>query len=217
MRRLKVPREEHVHALEDVLRAGASDRKDSFVTEEVVGLCEHDLADPHLQLHVVELSLKTHAHRADRGVVLVVPLRVQKLRVHLHHTLDVEGADVQELRGVSLAVLCGNNVGVLVDGLDGLLHFIQLVLVHEVALVQQYAVSEGDLLDGLVLDPLGLLLAEMLQDMLRINDRDDAVEMIAAQHILLHKEGLRHWCGVSQTCCLDDDAVEAGHPVLELL
>ena len=71
-------------------------------------------------------------------------------------------------------------------------------------------VSEGDLLDGLVLGALGLLLVEVLLDVLGVDERDDAVEPRKGLDGLVHKKGLRDGRGVGHARRLDDDAVEAG-------
>ena len=78
----------------------------------------------------------------------------------------------------------------------------ELVRRHEVGLVDQDHVGEGDLVLGFrrvlepVLEPLG------------VGDRDDRVEPRPAPDILVDEEGLRHRRRVGEAGGLDDDGVE---------
>mmetsp|Transcript_109055 Transcript_109055/g.308488 ORF Transcript_109055/g.308488 Transcript_109055/m.308488 type:complete len:248 (-) Transcript_109055:199-942(-) len=193
---LEAALEYHVHPLEHVLTRIAFDREDALVAEEVARLRLHERPDPHPELEEVELALEAHARGAHRRVVLVFPLRVQELRVHVHHALHVEGPDVEELRRVHLAEQRVDDVDVAVDLLDLLLDLCERVFIHKVALVQQDAVCKCNLLDGLILNTLRLLFSQVLQYVFRINDSDDGIEMVAALHVIIDEKRLRHRCWI---------------------
>ena len=98
----------------------------------------------------------------------------------------------------------------LVDLLEPRLDARELLLGHEVGLVEQQPVGERHLLDRLVLGALGLLLVEVLLDVLRVDERHDAVEPRELLHLVVDEEGLRHRRRVGHPRRLDDDAVERG-------
>lgn len=59
---------------------------------------------------------------------------------------------------------------------DALLDRLQLLLVHEVDLVEEDAVREGQLLHGLVLHALRLVVVQVLDEVLGVHHREDGVE-----------------------------------------
>ena len=74
-------------------------------------------------------------------------------------------------------------------------------------LVRCYS-SSARLLDRLVLGALGLLLVEVLLNVLGVNQRDDAVEAEVLLDLVVDEEGLRDWCRIGHAGRLDDDTVE---------
>jgi hypothetical protein len=89
-----------------------------------------------------------------------------------------------------------------VDGADARFNRIELSRRHQVGLVEDDDVGEGDLVLGfgrinqLVKQPFG------------IRDSHDGIEPCAVADILVHEEGLRHGGGIGKAGGLDDDGVE---------
>ena len=90
-----------------------------------------------------------------------------------------------------------------VDATDARLDLLQLVARHEIGLVQQDHIGEGDLVLGLrrVLQPIG--------QPFRVRDRHHGVEPGRVGHVLIDEEGLRDRRRVGEARRLDDDRVEA--------
>mmetsp|Transcript_120986 Transcript_120986/g.347613 ORF Transcript_120986/g.347613 Transcript_120986/m.347613 type:complete len:204 (+) Transcript_120986:977-1588(+) len=149
--------------------------------------------------------------------MLVIPIGVQELGVHLQNILQREGLDVDQPARLDFPVLRSDDVRIGVDGPDRLLHLLQGVFADEVALVQQHAVGEGDLLHALVLHALWLLLVQVIQNVLGIHHGDDAVQAVEGADLVVDEEGLRHWRRVRQAGRLDDHTVEAGDLLLHAL
>mmetsp|Transcript_36962 Transcript_36962/g.119219 ORF Transcript_36962/g.119219 Transcript_36962/m.119219 type:complete len:195 (-) Transcript_36962:70-654(-) len=110
-------------------------RTDALVAEQVAGFRPHELADPHLQLHVVELPLEAHAYGTYRAVMLMFTICVEEPRVHRHHTVQIEGSNVEKLRRLQLAIRRVDNLCMTVDAHDCLPDLGKCFLFHQVALV----------------------------------------------------------------------------------
>ena len=83
----------------------------------------------------------------------------------------------------------------------------ELVLVHEVGLVENDGIGEGDLVLGL------RRVLQALQHVARVDHRDDGVETRARGHVLIHEEGLGHGRRVGEACRLDHDGIEPAGPL----
>ena len=101
---------------------------------------------------------------------------VQKVWVHLQSALEVESFDLQHAVDGDLRLLAALDGSELVDRADAALNAGEILLCHEIDLVQQDAVGECQLLLCLILGALRLLLVEVLLDVLGVDERDDAIE-----------------------------------------
>jgi hypothetical protein len=129
-------------------------------------------------------------------------LGLEEGRLDVEDAVEVEGIAAEHLRDVDLGALGAVQAGIGVDGADARLDLAQLGGRHQVGLVDQDHVGEGDL----VLD-LGRVL-EPLVEPLGVGDRDHGVELGLGADLLVHEEGLRHRRGVGEPGGLDDDGVE---------
>ena len=86
--------------------------------------------------------------------------------------------------------------------LDLALDLLELVLAHQIGLVEQDHVGEGDLLLRLV------ALLELAEEVLGVDHGDDGVEPGTGLDLVVGEEGLRHRARVGQAGGLDQDAVE---------
>ena len=69
----------------------------------------------------------------------------------------------------------------------------------------------------LVLDALGLLIVQVLLDVLGVHHRDDGVQLQLLGQALVHEEGLGDRGRVCQAGCLDQDGVEASLALQQLV
>jgi nitrogen fixation NifU-like protein len=90
---IKAAVEDPVHRLVDKLVLRVRDRKDALHAEEVLSLLLEQRSSPLLHELDVNVAWLRDREARDRGVVLMLTLRVQKLRVHLQPALQVEAAD----------------------------------------------------------------------------------------------------------------------------
>mmetsp|Transcript_51197 Transcript_51197/g.111560 ORF Transcript_51197/g.111560 Transcript_51197/m.111560 type:complete len:350 (-) Transcript_51197:122-1171(-) len=144
----KAPREQHVHALEDVLLVAALDRQHALVPEELGAQVLHERADPFLQLVHVKLHPREGPRDAGHGVVVHVSawVHVEELGVHLQHTLELEGAQVDQLLRVHLRELRVDDRCVRVDAADAAFQLAQRLL-HVACAGRLHAFATGDLGD----------------------------------------------------------------------
>ena len=140
--------------------------------------------------------------------MLVLGFGVKEFRIHFEGSLEVKGADVDEFIRVNDAVLGPGDGSEGVDGLDTGLNLSQPVLVNKVNFVEHDAVGEGQLFDGFVLNALGFFFVQMLNDVFRINNGDDAVEVVALSHPLVDEERLCDRGRIGQAGGFDENAVE---------
>mmetsp|Transcript_67804 Transcript_67804/g.189269 ORF Transcript_67804/g.189269 Transcript_67804/m.189269 type:complete len:318 (+) Transcript_67804:588-1541(+) len=161
-------------------------------------------------LHIVEVDIARlrDAHAGHGCVVLMLAVRVQELGLLLQRAFEVKGANVEHTIDRNLRLRAALDGRELVDALQASLDALQVRLRHQVCLVEQHAVGEGYLLDRLVLDALGLLLVEVLLDVLGVDERHNAIEPREGLDLLVDEEGLRNRCRIGQACRLDDDAIE---------
>mmetsp|Transcript_16048 Transcript_16048/g.42385 ORF Transcript_16048/g.42385 Transcript_16048/m.42385 type:complete len:225 (-) Transcript_16048:530-1204(-) len=143
------------------------------------------------------------------AVAIAMLLLLQEALVNLlQHLVQREGLDAQQEIHIAHGVLRSTNLCRLVDRTNFSVHLLQVLRVDQVGLVQEDAVCERDLLDGLVDDSLRLLLAQMFQAVLGIHDGEDAIQHHIVLHEFVREEGLDHRRWVGKARRLDDDAVE---------
>ena len=82
----------------------------------------------------------------------------------------------------------------------------------EIDLVENHAIGEGDLLDRLVLGALGLLLVQVLLDVLGIHEGDDAVEPRKLLTLSSTKKVCATGGGIGHARGLDQDAHRSSLP-----
>mmetsp|Transcript_18354 Transcript_18354/g.31238 ORF Transcript_18354/g.31238 Transcript_18354/m.31238 type:complete len:347 (-) Transcript_18354:315-1355(-) len=205
--RLEVAVEDHVHGLVDELGLGVLDGEHALHAVDVGALGLEDLAHPVLHEVEVDVALLHHAQAAHRVVVLVLPVGVEELGVHLERPLQVEALDAEDAVDGDLGPVAAQDRRERVERLQPPLDSGQVLLRHEVRLVEEQPVGERDLLHRLVLGALGLLLVEVLLDVLRVDQRDHAVEAGALLDRLVHEEGLHDRSRVGEASRLDDDGV----------
>ena len=67
------------------------------------------------------------------------------------------------------------------------------------------------------ISPFGLLFIETGDDVLRIDDGDDAVQLVHLLNVLIYEKGLNYRRGIGKASRLDEDPIEAFHALVELL
>ena len=135
-------------------------------------------------------------------LVVVVVAVLEEVGFELEDALEVERALVEDGVELDLALLRPVDAGVGVDRLDLALDLREVVLAHQVGLVEQDHVGERDLLLGLV------ALLELAEEVLGVDHGDDGVEPGPGLHVVVGEEGLRHRAGIGEAGGLDQDAVE---------
>ena len=125
-------------------------------------------------------------------VVMVMTVTIEEFRLDLQDAIEIEGVAPQHLRQRDLAALGLVHPGVGVDAANAGLDLAELVRLHQIGLVEQDDVGEGDLVLR-----LGRILEPLLQP-LGVGHRHDCVELGLATDVLVHEEGLRHRRGISE-------------------
>ena len=111
--------------------------------------------------------------------------------VHFERLLELESTDANQTFWIHLALLAPEDLRRRVDLLDPRLNSWQLGFFNEVRLVEQNAIRESHLLNGLVLDALWLLVIQAKKNVFRIRDGDDAIQAELGLDVVVHKERLR--------------------------
>mmetsp|Transcript_49368 Transcript_49368/g.105448 ORF Transcript_49368/g.105448 Transcript_49368/m.105448 type:complete len:344 (+) Transcript_49368:513-1544(+) len=205
---VEVAVEDHVHRLVDKLLVRLGDGENTLHAVDVCALVLQQIAHPGLHQVKVHFAFLKDAQAGDSAVVRVVAVGSEELRVHIEHALEVEAANVEDGFGRHVRLLAALDGCKLVDSFEPSLDAHQVLLAHQVNLVEQHTVGKCNLLDRLVLRTLGLFLVQVLLDMLRIDQRHDAVEPCEALDIVVDIESLCDGGRISHASRLDQDSIE---------
>ena len=148
------------------------------------------------QLQAVEIARGRHRNRFDvLGVTVVVV-------VFFRSDFDVEAAQVQDRGNVDVRIprLADTRGAVQIAQLEFELG--QILGIDQVDLVEQHHIGEGNLLLRL------RRIAQLLEDMLGIDDGDDAVQLILALDSIVDKEALDYGGWIGEAGSLDHQRVE---------
>ena len=126
----------------------------------------------------------------------------EKFRLEIEDAVEVEGVAADHARDRHRAALGVVDVGVRIDRAHMRLDVEKLRLAHEVGLVDEDHVGEGDLVFR-----LGRILQAVAQP-LGVGDGDDRVELGSPADIGVDEEGLGDRRGIGEAGGLDDDRVE---------
>jgi hypothetical protein len=142
------------------------------------------------------------------AVVVFILFLIHDRGVHLHHALQAECVEVQDLFQGSARLLGLDQSRKGVHRLDAVLHVLQLFFIHEIQLVENDAVGEGNLLLGLVHIPVGTRLIQMNANVLRVNQAHHTVDAVVVldEGVAVESENDRGRIG--QASGLNDDRVE---------
>ncbi len=140
-----------------------------------------------------------------RVFVILMRMRVfgvQKLRLDLEDALQVEGIAVQHFIDRHIAFRRLVKFRIRVDGADAAFDLGQLFRRHEIDLIEQDDIGEGDLIFRF------RRIFQPLRQPFGVGDRDDRVEACRLLHVGIDEEGLRDGGRIGEACRLDDDRVE---------
>ncbi len=160
-------------ALEDELHVAPGDVEDPLHAEDVGPALAEELADPRLQLHLVEGAVEGEAHRSDGAVVDVAGV-VEEHRVDGEGAAEIEGAEAHHLVDGQLGVAGGVDLGEAVERVDPRLDGGELGGGDQVDLVEEDDVGEGDLLLA-----LGAVV-EVEEDVPGVDDGDEPSSAVCA-------------------------------------
>ena len=156
------------------------------------------------------------AQRDSAGLELKNPgplervLGLEEGRVHRQRAIEVEGADAEHLVDRHIGIAGSEHLGGGIDGAHPTLDALEFGGCHQVGLVEQDHVGEGDLFAGFI------HLVEVLLDVARIDDGHDGVEHELLLEVVVQEEGLRDRAGIGHPGGLDDDVVELVAPLEQL-
>ena len=213
----EIASKQHVNALEDVLYVNAFDSKDALVAEQVLAVISHQRADVALKFANVEFTLKFHACRCNSGLVFMFCFRGQEFWIHFEHLLQVECSNVHELLWVNDAVFRVEDWGESIDGLYSGLDIGNLFIIDQIDFVEHNSICKSKLLDRFVFNSLGLLIVEVLDDVLCIDNCDDSIQIVLARHSFRSKEGLGYRSWVSEPRSLDNDSIQILYSVVHVV
>ena len=213
----EIASKQHVDALEDVLLVNAFDSEDALVAEQVLTVVAHESANVAFEFIDVEFTLKFHACRRHSVIVFMFCFSIQELRVHLECLLQVECSNVHELLWVNDAVFRMEDWGESIDGFYSGLDIGNLFIIDQIDFVEQNSICKSKLLDRFVFNSLGLLIVEVLDDVLGINYCNDSIELIELSNLFINEKSLGYRRWVSESGCLNDDAIKVLDPFVEIL
>jgi hypothetical protein len=163
-----------------------------------------------LVVHVAVVSIVAVAAVliVHMAVIVFLFFLIHDRGVHLHHALQAECVEVQDLFQGSARLLGLDQSRKGVHRLDAVLHVLQLFFIHEIQLVENDAVGEGNLLLGLVHIPVGTHLIQVNANVLRVNQAHHTVDAVVVldEGVAVESENDRGRIG--QASGLNDDRVE---------
>lgn len=128
--------------------------------------------------------------------------------VNFNQLVKAERVQTQNLIEGGTRALRLNQTSERVDGSDTVLHFLELIGRHQIDLVQNNTIREGNLVLGFIDVAVRLLLIKMDTNMLGVNQAHDAVnaEVILQQRVGV--EGENNGGRIGQTSRLQENALE---------
>src|SRR5262245_43955494 len=201
-RRAPVAVHHHVHALKDVAARGAVDGEDALAAEDVGTAQLQERAHPFLEPLRHDRPVGRERQTRDLLFVVVIVAVAEEIRLELQDAPEVERALVEDGVELDLARLRAVQPRQGIDRADLVLDRLELFVAHQVGLVKQDHVGEGDLFLGFV------ALLELAEEMLGVDHGDDGVEPGLGAHFVVGEESLRHRARIGQPRGLDQDAVE---------
>ena len=129
-------------------------------------------------------------------------LRLQERRIHRQRTLEIERPDVEHTLYRHVGITGPEDFRSPVNCADAALDALEFRFAHEVDLVEQDHVGEGDLLAGF------FHFIEMLLDVMRIDDGDDGIEQELLLEFVVKKKRLSDRARICHAGRFDDDVVE---------
>ncbi len=171
---------------------------DAFVAEEIRFGAGDNLPEPGVERVERDRLGRSEHYRLDLGqvVIMLLVLREEVLGE------TAEALVVKEFPERHVRLHGFEERGALVEQLETLADRSPLFVREEIGLVEDEDIGQGDLL------PREREVAELLPDMLAIDDGNDSVELIARRHYFVEEKGLDERQGISQARRLDHHPVE---------
>ena len=135
-------------------------------------------------------------------VMIVTAAGVEKLRFEIQNAVEIEGIAMQNLGERHRTALGAMKPRIGINGTDARLDFAQIGVAHQVGLVEQDNVREGDLVLG-----LGRVAQPVLEPA-RIRHRDHRIELRLLADFRIDEERLCHRSRVGKPGGFHDDGVE---------
>mmetsp|Transcript_27370 Transcript_27370/g.55091 ORF Transcript_27370/g.55091 Transcript_27370/m.55091 type:complete len:313 (-) Transcript_27370:319-1257(-) len=154
------------------------------------------------------------------SVAMAVALPFQlldfKLLERAFHALDGERREVHHLADGHLGTFSLIQLGERVNRVDRFLEVIQLFFRHQIDFVEQDAVREGNLADGLIHRILGTDFVQVGLHVLAIHQAHDAIDAEIVRDGLVLSKRRHDRRRVGKASCLDDKQIKVLFPILEL-
>src|SRR5581483_3864099 len=189
--------EEHVHALKNELVGIAAKIQNPLHAHDVRALLGNHRPEPLAHFQAVEIAGDDDRDRRDIFGVLVI------VGVILRLTFEREALEIEDDRNVDVGILRLADARGAVDVANFIFQLGQILGRDQVHLVEQQEVGEGDLffrLGGAV---------ELLEDVLGIDDRHDAVQAEFAADAVVDEKRLRDRRGIGEAGGLDHERIVA--------
>mmetsp|Transcript_16097 Transcript_16097/g.44583 ORF Transcript_16097/g.44583 Transcript_16097/m.44583 type:complete len:398 (+) Transcript_16097:166-1359(+) len=199
-----------VHALEHELRVALPvEAEESLGAVDIGGALLQQIHHEHVEPLWVEVSMELDSHRLHQlQVVLALLLRLEEVGIDGQDGFHVERVQSKDLLQRRAAALGLDHGGEFVDHLEAVLQRLLLVGLHEVHLVQEDLVGEGDLLQRFVHGSLRLLLIQVQCQMLAIGQADDGVDEVVLADLGVRLHGVHDGGWVGKAGGLQQDGIE---------
>ena len=184
------------------VRRSSLNQRAEFLLVHVVGRDDADGGYVLVVVMIVVFVLFVFVVMLIMIVVVFLLGGLEEIGLEFQRAFQVEAADAEHLVERDIGIARAEDFRGGVHLLDACLDLPEVLFGNEVGLVEQDDVGEADLLAHFA------RVVEVEDDMLRIDDSDDAVEDEGFFHLGVGEEGLRDGAGIGQAGGLDQHEVE---------
>ena len=195
--------QQHVDALDHETIGVVSEGDDPLHAQDVCPEGLDDFLDPWKKLARIE-RLIGHERQAGNVVVMLMFMEArEEVGFDFQYAVETEGVSTQHIGQLDAAALRLTNCRNGIDGANSFARSVQLLRLDEIGLIQEDNIREGDLFLGF------MSVVERTEQVLRVNDCHDGVELGVFANILVDEESLGDGGWIGEACGFDQNSVKS--------